>query len=32
MSEKVIEIHMDGKKAVKIGDQFGIGRVAKVMN
>jgi DNA-binding beta-propeller fold protein YncE len=27
MSEKVIEIHMDGKKAVKIGDQFGIGRV-----
>ena len=26
-SEKVIEIHMDGTKAVKIGDQFGIGRV-----
>ena len=32
MSEKVVEIHMDGKKAVKAGDQFGIGRVAKVMN
>jgi DNA-binding beta-propeller fold protein YncE len=32
MSEKVIEIHMDGKKSVKIGDQFGIGRVTKVMN
>jgi len=29
MSEKVIEIHMDGTKAVKAGDQFGIGRVAK---
>jgi len=29
MSEKVIEIHMDGMKAVKTGDQFGIGRVAK---
>jgi DNA-binding beta-propeller fold protein YncE len=32
MSEKVVEIHMDGKKAVGIGDQFGIGRVVKVMN
>jgi DNA-binding beta-propeller fold protein YncE len=32
MSEKVVEIHMDGKKAVKTGDQFGIGRVSKVMN
>ncbi len=29
MSEKVIEIHMNGTKAVKAGDQFGIGRVAK---
>jgi DNA-binding beta-propeller fold protein YncE len=29
MSEKVIEIHMDGKKAVKAGDQFGIGRVSR---
>ena len=27
MSEKVVEIHLDGKKAVKTGDQFGIGRV-----
>jgi hypothetical protein len=27
MSEKVVEIHMDGKKALKTGDQFGIGRV-----
>jgi DNA-binding beta-propeller fold protein YncE len=27
-SEKLVEIHMDGKKAVKAGDQFGIGRVA----
>jgi DNA-binding beta-propeller fold protein YncE len=32
MSEKVVEIHMDGNKATAIGDQFGIGRVAKVMN
>jgi hypothetical protein len=32
MSEKVIEIHMDGKKAVTIGDQFGIGRAAGVMH
>jgi DNA-binding beta-propeller fold protein YncE len=32
MSEKVVEIHMDGKKATAIGDQFGIGRVVKVMN
>lgn len=29
MSEKVIEIHMNGTNAVKSGDQFGIGRVAK---
>ena len=28
-SEKMIEIHFDGKKAVKIGDQFGIGRLNK---
>lgn len=27
-SEKMIEIHMEGKKAVKIGDQFGLGRLA----
>jgi DNA-binding beta-propeller fold protein YncE len=26
-SEKMIEIHMNGKKAVKAGDQFGVGRV-----
>lgn len=32
MSEKVVEIHMDGKKAVRIGDQFGIGRITKVVN
>ena len=25
-SEKVVEIHLEGKKAVKSGDQFGIGR------
>lgn len=30
-SEKVVEIHMDGKKAVKAGDQFGIGRVTKAL-
>jgi len=29
MSEKVVEIHLDGKKAVKAGDQFGIGRVTR---
>src|SRR5688572_24586613 len=29
MSEKVVEIHIDGSKAVKAGDQFGIGRVSK---
>jgi len=29
MSEKVVEIHLDGNKAVKAGDQFGIGRVLK---
>ena len=28
-SEKMIEIHFDGKKAAKIGDQFGIGRLNK---
>jgi hypothetical protein len=28
-SEKVVEIHMDGKKAVKAGNQFGIGRETK---
>ena len=28
-SEKMIEIHFDGKKAIKIGDQFGIGRLNK---
>jgi len=26
MSEKLVEIHFDGNKAVKTGDQFGIGR------
>jgi hypothetical protein len=30
MSEKVVEIHLDGKKAVKAGDQFGIGRVSEL--
>jgi DNA-binding beta-propeller fold protein YncE len=29
MSEKIIEIHMNGNKAVKTGDQFGIGRAIK---
>jgi DNA-binding beta-propeller fold protein YncE len=29
MSEKVVEIHLDGNKAVKTGDQFGIGRVSR---
>ncbi len=29
MSEKIIEIHMNGNKAVKTGDQFGMGRVSK---
>jgi hypothetical protein len=29
MSEKVVEIHIGGGKAVKAGDQFGIGRVSK---
>ena len=28
MSEKIVEIHMDGMSAVKAGDQFGIGRVS----
>jgi DNA-binding beta-propeller fold protein YncE len=26
-SEKMVEIHMNGKKAVRAGDQFGLGRV-----
>ena len=30
MSEKIIEIHMNGTKAIKNGDQFGIGRVSKI--
>lgn len=30
MSEKVVEVHIDVDKAVKAGDQFGIGRVLKV--
>ena len=29
MSEKVVEIHINDNKAVKAGDQFGIGRVSK---
>lgn len=29
MSEKVVEIHLDGKKAAAAGDQFGIGRVVR---
>ncbi|HEY5748609.1 MAG TPA: hypothetical protein VIU12_21210 [Chryseolinea sp.] len=29
MSEKVVEIHFNGKKAVETGNQFGIGRVLK---
>jgi DNA-binding beta-propeller fold protein YncE len=28
-SEKMVEIHMSGNKALKAGDQFGIGRVTK---
>ena len=28
-SEKMIEIHIGGKKVVKAGDQFGLGRVTK---
>lgn len=28
-SEKMIEIHMDGKKAVRAGDQFGLGRATR---
>ena len=28
-SEKMVEIHMDGKKAQKAGDQFGIGRATE---
>ena len=29
MSEKLIEVHIDGQKVVKIGDQFGMGRIGK---
>lgn len=29
-SEKMVEIHFSGNKAVKAGDQFGIGRVTKL--
>lgn len=29
MSEKMVEVHLNGKKAVKAGDQFGIGRVLR---
>lgn len=29
-SEKMVEIHFSGNKAVKAGDQFGVGRVTKV--
>ncbi len=29
MSEKIVEIHMEGNKAIKAGDQFGIGRVTR---
>jgi len=32
MSEKMIEVHLNGSKAVAIGDQFGIGRVTKTKN
>lgn len=28
-SEKVVEVHFDGKKAIKAGDQFGIGRAGE---
>lgn len=28
-SEKMVEIHMEGNKAVKAGDQFGLGRVMR---
>lgn len=28
-SEKMIEVHLQGKKAVRLGDQFGIGRVVE---
>jgi DNA-binding beta-propeller fold protein YncE len=28
-SEKMVEIHIEGNKAVKAGDQFGLGRVTK---
>lgn len=31
-SEKMVEIHFDGNKAVKAGDQFGLGRVMKNTN
>jgi hypothetical protein len=28
-SEKMVEVHIDGNKVVKAGDQFGLGRVMK---
>lgn len=31
-SEKMVEIHIDGNKAVKAGDQFGLGRVVSNSN
>lgn len=31
-SEKMVEIHFDGNKAVKAGDQFGLGRVMNTTN
>ena len=31
-SEKMVEIHFDGNKAVKAGDQFGLGRVTNSTN
>ncbi len=30
MSEKIVEIHLEAGKAVKIGNQFGIGRVSEL--
>lgn len=31
-SEKMVEIHFDGNKAVKAGDQFGLGRIVNTAN
>jgi hypothetical protein len=31
-SEKMVEVHLVNNKAVKAGDQFGIGRATKVAN